>query len=78
LNTRLSAAQTIAQINIPKEVNLNSKSEHVISARLDGMSREDLERLAAVARMEQEGTIILGDGDFKRVDGPVCEAGSQD
>ena len=71
LNTRLAAAQTIAQIQIPKlpqEINVNSRSQHDITVKLESMSDADLEKLAMIAQMEQDGILVIDSSDVRRIE----------
>ena len=71
LNTRLNAAVTIAQIQIPKmpqQFNVNSRTQHDITVRLESMSDEELEKIALLAQLEQDGVLLIDQKDFKRID----------
>lgn len=73
LNTRLEAAKTIASIQVPKEVNLNQKVEHDFSIMLD-MSDENLEQMASLARLRQQGVLAIDQKDFRVIEqNPVEE-----
>lgn len=68
LSTRITALSTMAQINIPKEFNVNSKSTHEFVANFDDMSDEELERLASLARLEQENVLVAKPADFRVIE----------
>ena len=70
LNTRLNAAVTIAQIQIPKmpqQFNVNSRTQHDITFRLESMSDEELEKIALLAQLEQDGVLLIDQKDFNMI-----------
>lgn len=71
LNTRLNAAVTIAQIQIPKlpqQFNVNTRSQHDITVKLESMTDEELEGVAMLAKLEQDGILLIDQSDFKRIE----------
>lgn len=58
LNTRLEAIKTIAGIEVPAEINLNSKVEHDFKIMLE-MDDDKLEEMAALARLKQQGVLAI-------------------
>ncbi len=68
LNTRITALSTMAQINIPKEFNMNSKSSHDITVNFKNMTDEELERMAVLARLEQEGVLLIDQQDYRVIE----------
>lgn len=78
LNTRLAAAQTIAQIQIPdlpREVNINTRSQHDVTFRIENMTDEEIEQAAMIAKLEQDGVLVIDGGDFRRIEeSPVAES----
>ncbi len=76
LNTRLNAAVTIAQIQIPKmpqQFNVNSRTQHDITVRLESMSDEELEKIALLAQLEQDGVLLIDQQDFRRIEDKPLE-----
>ncbi len=68
LNTRISALTTMAQINIPKEFNMNSKSSHDITVNFKNMTDEQLEEMAVLARLEQDGILLIDQQDYRIIE----------
>jgi hypothetical protein len=59
LNARLNAIQAIAGMAVPKEINLNTRSEHDITVRMENLSDDELEKLASIAQMERAGVLLV-------------------
>ena len=61
----------IAQIQIPKmpqQFNVNSRTQHDITVRLESMSDEELEKIALLAQLEQDGVLLIDQQDFNRIE----------
>ena len=63
----LGAIAKLSGAEAPKELNINTRSEHDITVRLESMSDEELEKLATLARLEQEGVIQVDAIDVKTI-----------
>lgn len=67
LNTRLAAASAIAGIQVPKEINLNTRSEHDIRVSITSLADDDLDRIAEIAQMEMDGLIEMDKSEPLRI-----------
>lgn len=76
LNTRIAAIAEIGRIyvpDLPKEININERSEHDITFRLENMTDEELDRAALIAKMEQDGLIEVDAADFRVIESRPIE-----
>lgn len=77
LNTRIAAIAEIGRIyvpDLPKEININERSEHDITFRLENMTDEELDQAAMIAKMEQDGVLLIDANDFKVIESKPLES----